>query len=615
MGLVPYGSDLEVSADPIVYCLERLTDYAQFERLATDLMAGTDYPDIEPLGGTGDRGRDALHVDRSEGTVTVFAYSVRADWETKLQADCRRIVDGDYGTKRVVFVSTQTMPAGKRDRIQAEIRDAYEWETEFYDIERIRALLVGPLSSLVGRHPSIFAPPWFERRGGELVVQEQRDLIVIDHVTGDHAFAGWLFSRLSAAGYSVWCRGLAPLAGENAHAAITTIIQQRAARYLPVLSSASTGNADLRSRVTIAGTSDGRTVPCWLDDLTACAFDTQLRNLVPARFDLGWASGLEEVTRQFRQGTIARPLEGKAGRQIALGAYQAEPLLRQRSERVYANVFPVQAPMAVLVHELDSGEGELDPTLERRWAHVRRGDVVFSFASPPSDAPLTRTLTYAWASYSNRFGVKSVDLVKMLVKRSLFVACYEAGFDWCDERFTFFLNEERRRPRAYQDVDGRRTHVSFTGERSFGSGEWKSRFRYQLGPVFRVAVDEDNAVSVKVAFYVRVTDWDGKLLDVKMIPSRRKRVTKSWWNRQWLQRTLGVMQLLAGAVDLEGHIAVGDGREAVKVSVRPLSWDCPVSIDVEALDRVGDFQEELAAAHGQEEQDEVAPEESDGRAV
>ena len=50
-----------MSADAIVYCLEKLTDYLQFERLATDLMAGSGFPEIEPMGGTGDGGRDALH--------------------------------------------------------------------------------------------------------------------------------------------------------------------------------------------------------------------------------------------------------------------------------------------------------------------------------------------------------------------------------------------------------------------------------------------------------------------------------------------------------------------------------------------------------------------------
>ena len=53
-----------MAADPIVYCLEHVTDDDQFERLCHDLMALDGYRHIEPLGGHKDKGRDAIHIDR-----------------------------------------------------------------------------------------------------------------------------------------------------------------------------------------------------------------------------------------------------------------------------------------------------------------------------------------------------------------------------------------------------------------------------------------------------------------------------------------------------------------------------------------------------------------------
>lgn len=67
-----------MAADPLIYCLEQLTDYDQFERLCHDLMSQDGHRNIEPLGGSKDKGRDAIHVDASNGTVTIFACSVRA---------------------------------------------------------------------------------------------------------------------------------------------------------------------------------------------------------------------------------------------------------------------------------------------------------------------------------------------------------------------------------------------------------------------------------------------------------------------------------------------------------------------------------------------------------
>lgn len=49
-----------MSADPILYCLERLADYRQLERLASDLMVGIGYESLEPIGGSGDSGRCQL---------------------------------------------------------------------------------------------------------------------------------------------------------------------------------------------------------------------------------------------------------------------------------------------------------------------------------------------------------------------------------------------------------------------------------------------------------------------------------------------------------------------------------------------------------------------------
>jgi hypothetical protein len=53
-----------MAADPIIYCLEHVTDYDQFERLCHDLMVLEGYHHLEPLGGSKDKGRDVIHVER-----------------------------------------------------------------------------------------------------------------------------------------------------------------------------------------------------------------------------------------------------------------------------------------------------------------------------------------------------------------------------------------------------------------------------------------------------------------------------------------------------------------------------------------------------------------------
>lgn len=82
---------LAMSADPILYCLELVSDYRDFERLCSALLSGTGYPGIDPLGGTGDEGRDAIVRIDEAGRRISFAYTVRSDWRVKLGADCKRV--------------------------------------------------------------------------------------------------------------------------------------------------------------------------------------------------------------------------------------------------------------------------------------------------------------------------------------------------------------------------------------------------------------------------------------------------------------------------------------------------------------------------------------------
>jgi hypothetical protein len=130
--------------------------------------------------------------------------------------------------------------------------------------------------------------------------------------------------------------------------------------------------------------------------------------------------------------------------------------------------------------------------------------------------------------------------------------------------------------------------------RQWGFGDRAETYHYQLAPVFRVGFDSDGRAWVTTRIYARITRSDGTPFEGKAIGKRRRHLAKSWWNQHWLARTLAVMQALASD---EGPIAVGPPEHRIVVSTAPLSWTSPVSIDESAVQRLGDFQEELAALH------------------
>lgn len=596
-----------MSADPIIYCLEHLTDYRQFERLCSDMMAGVGYTNLDPFGGTGDRGRDALHKSGANNALTIFAYSVRTDWRNKLQQDCKRIHDEGHGPSRMVFVCTSSLSASEKDFSIAQVATIYGWDLEIYDLERIRVLLAGSQRHLVAQHPAIFCPPWFPQRGG-LSISDSADTLIIDHIVQDHALATWLARRLALEGFRCWCHGTAPLAGENADESVRTLIQRRAIQYLPILSPHSLSDRELMDRCAAAGAHDDLVLPCWAAPLEDVLDSPWLKRLQPARFDSSWSRGLRDAQDRLKAKGISPSLEGDRGRSIALRAYVPEPVTSSAPERVFANVFSASVPTSLkacgLTRSLELAEMA---RLRERWAFcIASPKLLLSFEPPPADLPLVASdhvAAYAWEAYPYRHGKRSIDVVKELVRRSLDVACVKAGLRWCPNREVFYFPQidGKQTNLSFRHVDGRNTHVAANGERQYGWGERASKFHYQLAPRFRASRDEEGSWWVTTRLYVRVTDTSGTPFELKDITRRRKSVTKSWWNKEWIARLLGVMQALRTS---DSDIQIGEGQHAVTVSAVPLEWSCPVSIDVIALDRIGDVQEEMAAIRSADDSDD-----------
>jgi hypothetical protein len=113
-------------------------------------------------------------------------------------------------------------------------------------------------------------------------------------------------------------------------------------------------------------------------------------------------------------------------------------VVKDTSERVYANTFSVNVPDAIIVCDLTEEMGATDVTaLRKSWAFVEADARTFlAFESPPGTVPVNkdnRLAAYDWRHYSEKYAKKSADVVKELVRRSLEVACVSAGLEWCDD--------------------------------------------------------------------------------------------------------------------------------------------------------------------------------------
>lgn len=600
----------KMSADAILYCLERISDYRDFERLCSALLAGAGYPAIEPLGGTGDKGRDAIIRVDDLGLRTIFAYTVRSDWRAKLDHDCSRVKEMGHNPDMFVFVCTEALSATEKDVAHQFVSEKFGWKLDLYDLERLRVQLAGPQRHLIAQHPSIFTPPFFPQRGGQSL-SASRDTILIDHVVGDHAVATWLARRLSLQGYHTWCYGTAPLAGESLDDTVRKLLEARTNQYLPVVSTSSLSDRAFLERCAIAAAKDDFVLPCSCILGTDDRLPSRLSKVVPADFTSSWDLGLRQVLARLGSLGLKPWLEPERGRQIALRDYLPTRVTVAKPERVFSNVFPLQVPSSMLIYDLQRSltESEIQ-ALRPRWAFVEVGaNRLVSFSIPPSEAipmaPVKHTPEFAWSAISFQNGKRTTDIAKELARRSLEVACAQAGLQYCENRRVFYFQarDSGEWVQPIQHVDGRSTTVSLTGQRTKGYGERASLFLYQLAPRLIPRRDQSGMWSVDVSIYVRTTTLDGKVFEGKEIGRRRKIVGKSWWNQQWLARLLGVVQALQTS---PGRIEIGDGRRAVVMGTAPFEWECPVSLDVQALSSMSDIGEEIANMRSTEDEEDEA---------
>lgn len=587
-----------MSADPIIYCLERISDYRDFERLCSALLAGSGYPGIDPLGGTGDEGRDAVIRSDEYGRKVGFAYTVRSDWRVKLGSDCKRVHEKGHAPDVFVFVCTEGLSASEKDFAHKFVAEKYGWTLDLFDLERLRVRLVGPQRHLIAQHPSIFTPPFFPQLGGQSIA-ESRDTLLLDHVAADHAVATWLARRLSLAGFRTWCHGTAPLAGENPDETVRQLLEARAQHYLPLLSPSSLASDMFVERCTIAATKGDFVLPCRAEVASDMRIPSRLANLIPADFSGSWNVGLQQVLARLNTLGIQPSLDPERGRQIALRDYLPTRVTVAKPEPVYANVFPLKLPQSMLVFDLRRSL-TIEETLElrRKWAFVELSAIrLIAFTPPPEQAipaaKVDRTPEFLWEYMPQRDGKKTLDIAKELAWRSLDVACAKKGLRLCSDRRVLYFPERESGEwiQSIKHVDGRLTTVQLTGERTKGWGDRASRFLYQLAPRFRPQRDLDGRWNVVVRVYVRVTTLEGSMFEGKEIGRRRKIVTKNWWNKEWLARLLGVVQAIETT---EGQIEIGEGKRAVTMQTKPLSWECPVGLDVLALSGLSDIGEEIA---------------------
>ena len=579
-----------MAANLIIYCLDKLTDYSEFERLCHDLMLLEGYSSIEPLGGFKDKGRDAIYVSPAKKT-TIFAYSVREDWRAKLGEDAFKVKKHGHTCDNLVFITTGQPTAGERDEAIAYIRNQYGWDLEIYGSERLRILLDTKYPHIKKNYPSIF-PPEFITALEQINKFEERQHLFISYAPENLVLADWLAKRLTAEGYLVWCEHLKLLGGEKFPDDIEKAIKNQAFCIVALYSQPSLTKPDLILQRSIALSlieerQEDFLIPIDVDGINKTKLDSKTQLLKFIQFQDNWAEGLKNLLHKLEH--IKCPKSLPDGAKVSLSAFLYQDTIIDRTETVYSNCLSLERiPNIIYLFEAENTTLDLESeNLNFEWSYRQVNSKNFlSFHHPPpwiSDKlKLNFSQNICWQELTKIEDISTKNLVSELLRKALIVKCSQKGLKYCNEtKMQYFPKGFAKGNRInYIKSDGSKSFVHAFGTRTYWRPSGAEQYQYHIAPTFFISQNVFDTFLVQIRIRIHLADSNGVPLAKRKIVSRRKHLGKNWWNDDWMNRIFAVCQFLADG----NEIIIGDREdEQIIIQAMPIYFTAPITIDEAAI--------------------------------
>ena len=417
----------------------------------------------------------------------------------------------------------------------------------------------------------------------------QRNHLFISYATENGDLAEWLALRLTTEGYRVWCDKTHLLGGESYPKDIDHAIKEHTFRLIALLSHASLAKPNPRKERTL-GLSIARErnidflIPLNVDGLSATELDWMTSDLTFIPFHPSWADGFAKLLKKL--GAIGTPRDVVAGRASVCDwmAMQATPA--RRSERLRANLLPV-LELPKIIHKFEITERVILPKLAEYWPFyaLHKSHSVWAFNAPPAElnVPVHQIASLSWQNNPKSDGLRIHDVAISTLRRAITILCLQRGMKLIPKSGSIYFpngmfDQDHIRFTTY---DGKRSYISANGQRTFRMGDQRETVRYCLAPSFCLTSKDFVEMAVRVSIQLHLTDLKGFPLEASKVISRRKRITKNWWNHEWLSRFLAVVEWLCNGQPECEVLRTASG--AFRLSATPMMFSVDQGIDEENL--------------------------------
>lgn len=422
-----------------------------------------------------------------------------------------------------------------------------------------------------------------------------RDVVFISHASPeDNDFVKWLGARLIGLGYDVWAdvfdlKGGTPF-WKNIEEAIRT-------RALKVIYAASTASVDpnrkgVRDELAAASIMSGKLkdpeyiIPVRLDKVDFGSFPIQVVQLNALDFSAGWGGMLPKLIETLEKaGVPTNP--AKIDDRMAFWKERTSrdvPVVEVGTELLLSNLLPINAlPKQISFYEFNGPNTEIKKTLDGTGIpYAQFARLIISFADMAAlqaempeqyslsldkridlqkflQGPRGKETAPEWREARNILS----NLTRRHIEHFLLSKGLKAFERSSGSAFYFPLDLIETGKVWYSKPDGKRTWKGITGRSDKHGVNWHL--------AMMVNIDLGPPGFIRFKPYICFSENGAIITDPKITTRLRRRICKTWWNRQWRQLQQAFIAFLSdGAAEISVSL---NGPEELKLSGQLLHLD------------------------------------------
>jgi len=464
-----------------------------------------------------------------------------------------------------------------------------------------------------------------------------RDVVFISHATPeDNEFVKWLGARLIGLGYNVWADVFDLKGGTPFWKNIEEAIRTRALKVIYVASTASVdpNRKGVRDELAAASIMGGKLkdpeyiIPIRVDKVDFGIFPIQIVQLNALDFSSGWGAMLPKLIETLDKADVPTD-PAKIDERMAFWKERTTrdaPMVEVGAERLLTNLLPIAAlPNQISFYEFNGPNTEIKTALDgTRIPYVQFLRLVISFADiaelqsrmPPQftlslgrrvdlakflEGPKGGETAPEWREARNILS----NLMRRHVERFLLSKGLKVFENSRGDALYFPLGLIADGKIRYSTPDGKKTWKAIVGKSE------KYKVHWHLSMMVNIDLGPPGFVRFKP--YICFSE-DGSTLIAE--PNRttalRRRICKTWWNRQWRQLQQAFIAFLN---EDTGEIIVDlDGPEQLKLEgnllhlqgVRRLVGDIELDDQPEEPEEDDDLDDEIDLPGFDDDEDNAA---------